>query len=212
MPTGACVARLHVLLPSVRNGAGLPDSTDGHLSWACSGPSVCYSRVTRRTDARRRVSGWRSSRFPKVSLDNAVDSLARRMAALPPELLAQSKAVINRAIDLMGREQLQRFAIEANSTARQSPGVAEWSRVLGQGSPRSDQNGGTTEPRVEGLTAAVDPLESKAILRRTPRKWADHAVKLGTNLPEHLIGADQARSPAFLGWGRGAGLRLHHGR
>ena len=68
--------------------------------------------------------------FPERELDDAVDSLARRMATLPPELLAQSKSVINRSVELMGRAQLQSFGVEANATARQSPGVAEWSRVL----------------------------------------------------------------------------------
>jgi enoyl-CoA hydratase len=118
--------------PSVRNGAGLPDSTTAiyHLGvqWT-KRLLLTGDAIDGRTAAR---IGLALESFPECELDDAVDSLARRMAALPPELLAQSKAVINRAIDLMGREQLQRFAIEANATARQSPGVAEWSRVLGQ--------------------------------------------------------------------------------
>jgi enoyl-CoA hydratase len=106
--------------PSVRNGAGLPDSTTAiyHLGvqWT-KRLLLTGDAIDGRTAAR---IGLALESFPESELDDAVDSLA------------QSKAVINRAIDLMGREQLQRFAIEANATARQSPGVAEWSRVLGQ--------------------------------------------------------------------------------
>ena len=116
--------------PSVRNGAGLPDSTMAiyqlGVQWA--------KRLLLTGDA---IDGLTAARiglvvesFPESELDDAVDSLARRMATLPPELLAQSKSVINRSVELMGRAQLQSFGVEANATARQSPGVAEWSRVL----------------------------------------------------------------------------------
>ena len=118
--------------PSVRNGAGLPDSTTAiyHLGvqWT-KRLLLSGDAIDGRTAAR---IGLAVESMPESELDDAVDALARRMAALPPELLAQSKAVINRAIDLMGREPLQRFAVAANATARQSPGVAEWSRVLRQ--------------------------------------------------------------------------------
>ena len=118
--------------PSVRNGAGLPDSTTAiyHLGvqWT-KRLLLTGDAIDGRTAAR---IGLAVESLPESELDEAVDSLARRMASLPPELLAQSKAVINRAVDLMGREPLQRFAVEANATARQSPGVAEWSRVLRQ--------------------------------------------------------------------------------
>lgn len=116
--------------PSVRNGAGLPDSSTAiyHLGiqWA-KRLLLTGDAIDGRTAAR---IGLVLESLPEDDLDAAVDSLARRMAMLPPELLSQSKAVINRSIDLMGREQLQRFAVEANAEARQSPGVAEWSRVV----------------------------------------------------------------------------------
>ena len=41
--------------------------------------------------------------LPDDELDGAIDALARRMAALPPDLLAESKRVVNRGVDLMGR-------------------------------------------------------------------------------------------------------------
>ena len=116
--------------PSVRNGAGLPDSTTAiyHLGiqWA-KRLLLTGDAIDGRTAAR---IGLVLESYPESELDDAVDSLARRMATLPPELLAQSKAVINRSVDLMGRAQLQSFGVQANATARQSPGVAEWSRVL----------------------------------------------------------------------------------
>ena len=116
--------------PSVRNGSGLPDSITAiyHLGipWA-KRLLLTGDAIDGRTAAR---IGLVVESFPESELDDAVDSLARRMAALPPELLAQSKGVINQSIELMGRAQLQSFAVEANATARQNPGVAEWSRIL----------------------------------------------------------------------------------
>ncbi|MEO8694003.1 MAG: enoyl-CoA hydratase-related protein [Acidimicrobiales bacterium] len=116
--------------PSVRNGSGLPDSATAiyylGLQWA-KRLLLTGDAIDGRTAAR---IGLVVESFPDEELDDAVDSLARRMAALPAELLAQSKAVINRSVELMGRAQLQSFAAEANAAARQSPGVGEWSRIL----------------------------------------------------------------------------------
>jgi enoyl-CoA hydratase len=126
--------------PSVRNGSGLPDSVTAiyHLGiqWA-KRLLLTGDAIDGRTAAR---IGLVLESFADEDLDEAVDSLARRMAALPPELLAQSKAVINKSIELMGRAPLQQFGAEANATARQSPAVAEWSRVL----------------REKGLSAALE--------------------------------------------------------
>jgi enoyl-CoA hydratase len=116
--------------PSVRNGSGLPDSVTAiyHLGiqWA-KRLLLTGDAIDGRTAAR---IGLVLESFPDAELDEAVDSLAHRMAALPPGLLAQSKAVVNRSVELMGRAPLQIFGVEANATARQSPSVAEWSRVL----------------------------------------------------------------------------------
>jgi enoyl-CoA hydratase len=116
--------------PSVRNGSGLPDSATAiyhlGLQWA-KRLLLTGDAIDGRTAAR---IGLVVESFPEDELDEAVDSLAHPMTALPTELLAQSKAVINRSVELMGRAQLQRFAVEANASARQSTDVAEWSRVL----------------------------------------------------------------------------------
>jgi enoyl-CoA hydratase len=114
--------------PSVRNGSGLPDSSMAlyHLrpQWA--------KRLLLTGDA---VDGRTAERIglvveavPDDELDDAVDRLARRLATLPPELLAESKRVLNHAVDLMGRVDLQDFAAQANARARRAPAVAEWSR------------------------------------------------------------------------------------
>lgn len=132
--------------PSVRNGAGLPDSVAAvyqlGVQWA---KRLLFTgdAIDGRTAAR---IGLVLESHPDDELDAAVDALVRRMAALPPELLAQSKAVVNEAIELMGRASLQRFATEANATARQSPLVAEFSQVL----------------RERGLRAAIEWRDERA--------------------------------------------------
>jgi enoyl-CoA hydratase len=116
--------------PSVRNGAGLPDSVAAiyqlGVQWA---KRLLFTgdAIDGRTAAR---IGLALESYPIEELDEAVDTLARRMAALPPALLAQSKAVVNRSVELLGRASLQQFATEANAAARQSPEVAEFSRIL----------------------------------------------------------------------------------
>ena len=44
------------------------------------------------------------------------------------DLLAESKAVLNRAVELMGRAQLQEFSEVSNATARRHPRVDAWNR------------------------------------------------------------------------------------
>ena len=133
------------LYPSIRNGSGLPDSTMAiyHLGpqWA--------KRLLLTGDA---IDGATAARIglvleavPDDALDAAVAALATRLTALPPDLAAQSKAVVNRAIDLMGRIRLQDFAARANATARRSPEAHEWARIL----------------REEGLQAAIAWRESR---------------------------------------------------
>ena len=116
--------------PSVRNGAGLPDSVAAiyqlGVPWA-KRLLLTGDAIDGRTAAR---IGLVVESHPEDELDAAVAALTRRMTLLPPELLAQSKAVVNESIELMGRSRLQQFAIEANAAARQSPGVAAFSRVL----------------------------------------------------------------------------------
>jgi enoyl-CoA hydratase len=116
--------------PSIRNGAGLPDSVAAvyqlGVQWA---KRLLFTgdAIDGRTAAR---IGLALESYPDDALDGAVDALARRMAALPPALLAESKRVVNQSIELMGRASLQQYAAEANAAARQSPSVAEFSRIL----------------------------------------------------------------------------------
>jgi enoyl-CoA hydratase len=116
--------------PSVRNGSGLPDSNMAiyHLGPQWSKRLLFTGDAIDGITAAR--IGLALEAWPDEELDAAVDALAARLAAVPPELVAESKAVLNRAIDLMGRAQLQDYAAHANAVARRSPEAAEWSRVL----------------------------------------------------------------------------------
>jgi enoyl-CoA hydratase len=116
--------------PSIRNGSGLPDSAMAiyHLGpqWA--------KRLLFTGDA---IDGVTAARIglvldavPDAELDGAVDALARRIAVLPPELLAGSKRVLNEAIELMGRTALQDRAARENASLRRSPAVADWARLV----------------------------------------------------------------------------------
>jgi enoyl-CoA hydratase len=116
--------------PSIRNGSGLPDSSMAiyHL-----GPQWS-KRLLLTGDA---IDGVTAARIglvveavPDDQLDHAVAALAAGIAALPADVVAQSKRVLNRAIDLMGRAALQEFSASANAAARRSPEAAEWSRVV----------------------------------------------------------------------------------
>jgi len=131
--------------PSIRNGGGLPDSATAvyHLGiqWAkrllLSGEAIDGPTAAR--------IGLVCQSYPDDELDDAVRALARRMAALPPSLLAQSKAVVNRSVELMGRAELQAFAEHANALARRDPGAATMAEVI----------------RHEGLAAAIDWRERR---------------------------------------------------
>ena len=50
------------------------------------------------------------------------------MARIPWELLAANKSIVNRALELMGRNTLQHIAAETDAIAHQAPIVKEFSR------------------------------------------------------------------------------------
>ena len=117
--------------PSVRNGAGLPDSAVvvHHVGpqWA-KRLLLSGEIVDGRTAAR---IGLVSESLPDLAaLDHAVDELTRRMAALPAALLAAGKAVVDEHVERLGRAALQSFAEEANATARRDPEVAEFGTIM----------------------------------------------------------------------------------
>jgi len=84
-------------------------------------------------------SGLISQCCPDGALDEIVAEYARRLAALPPALVAQAKAVVNEGVELSGRGGLQAFAEHANATARRDPQVAAFGKI----------------PRERGLDAAI---------------------------------------------------------
>ena len=137
--------------PSVRNGSGLPDSTMAiyHL-----GPQWS-KRLLLTGDA---IDGVTAARIglvlealPDEELDAGVDDLAGRLAAVPP-LMAESKRVINRAIDLMGRPQLQEYALTPMpwpGGTRMRPSGAGWSANEDSGKRSPGGKGGVPSRRSE---------------------------------------------------------------
>jgi enoyl-CoA hydratase len=58
-----------------------------------------------------------------------VEDLARTMARIPWELLAANKSIVNKAMELMGRNTLQFLAAETDAIAHQAPIVKEFSEM-----------------------------------------------------------------------------------
>ena len=67
---------------------------------------------------------------PEAELEAHVDRLASTMAKIPTDLLAQNKAICNKAVDLMGRTMLQQLALESDAIAHKSPDAQEFNRVV----------------------------------------------------------------------------------
>jgi enoyl-CoA hydratase len=104
--------------PSVTMGTGLPDSstTMYHLGPQWSKRLLMAGEIIDGIRAER--IGLVSEALPLDQLDEAIDALAQKMAAVAPELSAQSKRVINESIELMGRPALQKFSVKANAAVR----------------------------------------------------------------------------------------------
>ena len=66
---------------------------------------------------------------PAADLDGVVHALARDIAHVPYDLLAQNKSICNKAIELMGRTMLQELARESDAIAHRSPAAQEFSRI-----------------------------------------------------------------------------------
>ena len=81
---------------------------------------------------------WKS--VPREGLEDEVENLARTMARIPWELLAANKSIVNKAMELMGRNTLQYLAAETDAVAHQAPIVKEFSKMA----------------REEGLKAALE--------------------------------------------------------
>lgn len=116
--------------PSVRNGAGLPDTATVvyHVGLQWAKRLLLTGEIVDGRTAER--IGLVCQAYPAAELDAAVDDLARRLAAMPGALLTQSKAVVNERVEQMGRAQVQAFAEHANATTRRDPEVASFGEIL----------------------------------------------------------------------------------
>ena len=72
--------------------------------------------------------GFALKSVPRDELDAEVEGLAGTMAKIPWELLAANKSIVNRAMELMGRNTLQFLAAETDAVAHQAPIVKEFTR------------------------------------------------------------------------------------
>ena len=70
---------------------------------------------------------WKS--VPAEGLEAAVEDLARKMAKIPWEMLAANKSIVNKALDLMGRNMMQVIAAETDAVSHQSPIVKEFNQI-----------------------------------------------------------------------------------
>tara|TARA_B100000676_G_scaffold129477_1_gene128530 strand:+ start:1433 stop:2254 length:822 start_codon:yes stop_codon:yes gene_type:complete len=66
---------------------------------------------------------------PEAELSREVEQLASKMAHIPWELLAANKSLVNKTLDLMGRNMMQVIAAETDAVAHQAPIVKEFSRI-----------------------------------------------------------------------------------
>ena len=73
---------------------------------------------------------WKS--VPAEGLDAAVENLATKMAKIPWEMLAANKSIVNKALDLMGRNMMQVIAAETDAVSHQSPIVKEFNEISSQ--------------------------------------------------------------------------------
>ena len=73
--------------------------------------------------------GWVLKSVPAEGLDEAVDGLANKIAKIPWEMLAANKSIVNKALDLMGRNMMQVIAAETDAVSHQSSIVREFNRI-----------------------------------------------------------------------------------
>lgn len=66
---------------------------------------------------------------PAEDLDAAVDDLAEKMAKIPWDMLSANKSIVNKALDLMGRNMMQVIAAETDAVSHQSEIVREFNRI-----------------------------------------------------------------------------------
>jgi enoyl-CoA hydratase len=67
---------------------------------------------------------------PAAKLDEHVDALATRIAAIAPDLLACNKRIVNLGLELMGAKTLQRLASENDARGHLSAGRMQFRRSI----------------------------------------------------------------------------------
>lgn len=73
--------------------------------------------------------GWALKSVPADLLEDTVDDLASTISRVSYEMLASSKSICNKAIELMGKDLLQTFAQEVDAVSHQSTAVKEFQRI-----------------------------------------------------------------------------------
>jgi enoyl-CoA hydratase len=74
-------------------------------------------------------AGFVIEAVPAEELAAVTHDLARRIAKIPPDVLAHNKSICNKVIDAMGRALVQELAREQNAMAHHSPDAQEFGRV-----------------------------------------------------------------------------------
>jgi enoyl-CoA hydratase len=83
--------------------------------------------------------GWANQAFPEADLDDEVVAVARRIALLPPDIVALNKRTVHRAMDIMGLRQSIRSGTELCALGTKQPSFEAF----------------LEEMRTKGLTAAL---------------------------------------------------------
>ena len=73
--------------------------------------------------------GFALKAVPADQLEETINELASRIARVSYEMLAASKSICNKAIELMGRDTLQMLAGEVDAVSHQSTAVKEFQRI-----------------------------------------------------------------------------------
>lgn len=81
------------------------------------------------TGSRAAHLGLALESVPAPELDLHVSTLAGRMASIPRDLLIANKRVVDRGLELMGRDALQSAAADLEVLSRRSPGAEEFWHV-----------------------------------------------------------------------------------
>ena len=74
-------------------------------------------------------AGFVMQAVPMDDLATVTHELARKIATVPPDLLAHNKSICNKVIEAMGRALVQELAREQNAMGHHSPDAQEFGRI-----------------------------------------------------------------------------------